>query len=344
MAKRPYIVSPPLTEEDVASEARNGNRKVSNLMKRSGLSRGIVRRIVDDNPSDAVSAPKRQKRNLLPVDIPTPKPPADRAKPKPISKPIVRRIVGAAVLVTAIVFAAGNGFMNFQFGASFGHDESSRMVLGWVVFAADLGALFLFATAGYLREEGHYFLAFLALLSWALCLGLSGGSALGFASGNIADSLQARGSVPEQRDSLTALKKRVVAYREAITETGDQKILENQMNLALGSVPNKNRISSEDCTKPTISAELCRDYNRFHDAYVAAVSRDALDDQITSLTAKIAALAPISSKDPGADQISQMAFGAVTAEQVRSYLVRGLALIISISPGFLLAFVRALLR
>ena len=342
VAKRPYIVSPPLTEEDVISEIRNGNVKVSKLMRMSGFSRYTVRRLVANHaPKDKIKLPARQRLNLIPV---AKLPATSAAKPRPISKPIIRRLIGAAVFFTAIVFAAGNGFMNFQFGASFGHDESSRMVLGWVVFAADLGALFLFATAGYLREEGHYFLAFLALLSWALCLGLSGGSALGFASGNIADSLQARGAVPEQRDSLTALKKRVVAYREAITETGDQKILENQMNLALGSVPNKNRISSEDCTKPTISAELCRDYNRFHDAYVAAVSRDALDEQIASLTAKISALAPISSKDPGADQISQMAFGAVTAEQVRSYLVRGLALIISISPGFILAFVRALLR
>ncbi len=345
MAK-PRLVRPEVPDDVIAQEMSERPYSVSAVQKKYSKTRGEIRSIEKRfGLKKKEVQPSRKGLNLAPVVPPALKPLADAPDPpKPVQKSAGRKLLAVGCLLTAIAFAAANAFMNMQFGASFGQGESDRFVLGAVNVAVDLGSLFLLAAAAYFREDEHYTLLALALLIWALCTGYSACSALGYTSNNVGDSLRARGSVNEQREDMMGQKKRAETYRKAIKETGDQTILENQMTIALGMVPTKNLASSEKCTKPTISATVCYDYNRIKDAYVSAKARDDLDKQIASLTGQLAALPPVSAKDPGAEQISQMSWGAVTAEQVRSYLVRCLALIISMSPGPLLAFARSLWR
>ncbi len=337
---KPYIV---LTEDEMITEIRNGNVNVSNLMSRSGMARGKVRGLI--RKEYPAKPPARKAQNQAPVAPPALTPPADAPDPpKPLQKSFGRRFLAVGCLLTAVSFAAANAYMNAQFGASFGHGESDRYVLGVVNLTVDVGSLILVAVAAYFRGDKQYDLWAAALVLWLLCMIYSACSALGYTSNNVGDSLRARGSVSEQREDMMGQKKRAETYRGAIKETGDARVLENQMALAIGMVPTKNLKSSDNCTKPTISAPLCYDYNRIKDAYVSAKARDDLDKQIASLTGQIAALPPVSAKDPGAEQISQMARGWITADQVRNWLVRCLALIMSVSPGPLLAFARGLWR
>jgi hypothetical protein len=358
MAK-PYIVRPELTEDDVISEIINGPVKISDLMRRSGKTRGELRGLVSKYaPKDKIKLPSRAKLNLLPVAPvraslaeggttlapPAVKPPAAApAPPRPIPSGILQTLIGGGCALIGVALGLCNAIMNCQFGASFGHDWWSCLVLGGVGLAIDGGALLFLPAAGALAEQRRYVLCLAAFLSWLPFVALSTGAAIGFASSNIGDSLQARDSVIQHRRALDTELSRAQAERGKITEDRDPQIIEQQIQIEQGKVPLANWKSSNNCTSVTLSGPFCMALNQERAAKSSAEQRIKLDAKISELSTKIAELPPISAKDPAAEQIAQMAFGLVTTEQVRSYLVRCLAII----PGFasiLLAIARALLR
>lgn len=333
-----------VSQDDVIAEIRTGSFKEASLIKRSGLSRARVRKLIAEHaPTTRIKLPSRK---MLPavVQVPSlpPPVPADAA-------PILPWLIGGVCGLIGAGFCVGNAIMNLRFGVSLATDDTSRWVLGGLSLAIDLGAFVLLAAAEYLWENRRYRwlpppLCLCTFLTWLLCVGLSIGAALGFASSNVGDALQARGTVAEQRVALIEQRSRAETDRRAIGATGNPQVLENQMIVALGSVPTKNRVSSEDCTKPTLSATVCADYNRLKDAYTAAKARADIDTTIATLTMRIAALPAIGTKDSGAEQIAQMSFGLATPEQARNYLMRCFAIISVIGSGLLLAIARSMLR
>lgn len=335
-----------VSQDDVIAEIRTGSFKEASLIKRSGLSRARVRKLIAEHaPATRIKLPSRK---MLPAVVQTPSLPP----PIPVAAqeaPLLPWLIGGVCGLIGAGFCVGNAIMNLRFGVSLATDDTSRWVLGGLSLAIDLGAFVLLAAAEYLWENRRYRwlpppLCLCTFLTWLLCVGLSIGAALGFASSNVGDALQARGTVAEQRVALTEQKTRAETDRRAIGATGNPQVLENQMIVALGSVPTKNRASSKDCSEPTLSAAVCADYNRLKDAYTAAKARSDIDAKIGTLTAQIAALPAIGAKDSGAEQIAQMSFGLATPEQARNYLMRCFAIISVIGSGLLLAIARSMLR
>jgi hypothetical protein len=339
------LVRPKLSEDEVKAIVGTGNFKPSELIEQSGLSRARVRKIIADTPHTKLTMPSRKGTNpVAAAPVSAPKPRASEPPPLPgePQSPIIRRFIGAGILLVAVGFGIGGGIMNYRFGVSFGQDDASRLVLGGLTILIDGGALLLFAAAGYLREQKNS-LWMWALLIWLICWGLSIGAGLGYQSSNIGDSLQSRDSVIQNRRVLVAELSRAEADRGKITEGRDPQAIEQQIQIEQGKVPSKNWASSAYCTSVTLSGPFCMALNQERAAKAAAEQRIELDAKIRKLSTEIAALPPVSAKDPAAEQIAAMSLGFLTAEQVRGYIVRCLAII----PGFasiLLAIARTLLR
>jgi hypothetical protein len=336
-------------KDDVACDLRNGWKSLSALESKHGLSIKIIgdlqKQIDPHHKNKQIKLPSRKGLNLLPVvSPPVAKPSAAApAPPRPIPSGILQTLIGGGCALIGVVLGLCNTLMNYQFGASFGHDWWSCLVLGCVFLAIDGGALLFLPAAGALYEQRRKVLCLAAFLSWLPFLALSTAASLGFASSHIGDSLQARDSVIQHRRALDTELSRAQAERGKITEDRDPQVIEQQIQIEQGKVPLANWKSSNNCTSVTSSGPFCLMLNQERAAKIAAEQRISLDVKIRALSTEIATLPPISAKDPAAEQIAQMAFGLVTTEQVRSYLVRCLAII----PGFasiLLAIARALLR
>jgi hypothetical protein len=340
------VVQPSLTKDEVIVEIKDrGNVNVANLMARSGMTRGVVRGLIRDYAPDKIKLQSRKRLNLIPepeIAEPIPAPPPIPKTPASI----MPRLIGAGCALIALAFGAGNAIMNYRFGASFGQDALSSVILGCLGLAIDGGALLLLPAAGALGEQRRYGLCLMAFLSWFPFVALSTGAAIGFAGSNIGDSLQDRAKVVESREAMKSAINLAQKERLRIMSTDSPEAIEIRIQNERGRLSGNNSLkTSKDCTDITlqISAVVCSTLTQLRLDKVEAENRIRLDDKIHQLAKRLEDVPAIASKDPAAEQISQMSLGLVTPDQVRSYLVRCIAII----PGFaslLLAFARTLLR
>lgn len=351
MAKPLHIVRPQLTEDEIrAALVADGITKVSVVRDKFGLSRAVARRLVaevGETPKAAVKPPAQPKPKpvtVAPTIVNPPEPVPVKPKPSRAS----HRLIGASCGLGGLALGAGGMVMNWCFAYSFGHDVFSSTVLGLIGVAIDWIALWLLPAAGALGEQRRIRwlpapMSVLACVAWLPFVTLSTVAAMGFAGSNIGDSVQAKGDVIQHKERLGAELAAARIKRWQIVENGNPLVLEQQIQIAQGKVPAKNWKDSDHCTNVSASGPFCEELNGLRKAKAMAEGRDQLDKDIHDLTEKISKMPSIAAADPAADQISQMTFGYVTAEQVENYRVRGLAIV----PGFasiLLTFTRALLR
>ncbi len=337
---------------EVLKAINEGNYTIDGLRKKFGISPSRLKRDYGAKSNGRgrpkkpkpVSEPKKLGRPPKAVPIlsspavseasfaPTQPNPKKVHFPQPSApRPLDTLFIGLGFILLSLIGQAVGGWINWHYGYSFGgNDPIVSFACGMIGLVVDGGAWLWLPGARALWRKGNYFWSLIAFLAWLPFLGGSTYAALGFVGVHVGDVLQARGSVPELREGLIEQKERAKADRRAILEISNPDVLENQMNLALGSVPRKNRDSSKDCTEPTLSAAYCADYVRLKGAYTAAKARVELDKTIDDLTAKIAALPAVGSKNPAADQLAQITYGRINPEQAGNYQIRWLGIV----PGF----------
>jgi hypothetical protein len=287
--------------------------------------------------SKPFSKPEKPKPSTAPLaaDPATPKISEFRPRleptrqPEPVRRSLVPFFIGMFLIGFGIAGAVDGAFINWRYSYSFGgNDPYVSFACGVIGLVVDAGATFFLPAVGILARRWSLW-ALVALVAWVPFLLGSVYASLGFVGVNLGDAIQARKAPSTQREILTAQLDRTVKLRNAITEMGDQRMLENQMNLALGRVPRRNRDSSDECKNPTqyFSAGICLEFNILHDRWVSAKSRDDDDGMIAALSAQIKALPPIGSANPSAEQLEQMSGGKISQEQASNYQVRWLAVV-----------------
>ncbi len=329
---------------DVLRAINDGNYTIDGLRKRFRISPSVLKRDYGAK-SNGRGRPKKPKPVSEPKKLG--RPPKDHAIGETAAKTEATRsvtkatpawsptfeifLLGGAFIAAAVMGLSVGGYINWHYAYSFGGaDPVASFACGIISFVVDFGTWgFLPAVRPLWKQKRRALSVVAFVLMWPFLAG-STYAALGFVGVHVGDVLQARGSVPELRDSLTEQKKRAVSDRRAILEISNPDVLQNQMNLALGSVPRKNRESSKDCTEPTLSAAYCADYVRLKGAYTAAKARVELDKTIDALTAQIAALPAIGAANPAADQLAQITYGRINPEQASNYQIRWLGIV----PGF----------
>lgn len=323
-----------------------GNYTLSSLEKQFGISIYLLKKEYGAE-SHGRGRPKQPKPFVEPKRRGRPPkekmdPAIVRPAPKRPAISIMPRLIGVGCGLIALAFGAGNAIMNYRFGASFGQDELSSMILGGLGLAIDGGSLLLLPAAGALGEQRRRGLCLLAFLSWVPFVGLSTVAAMGFSASNIGDNLQGRETIVKRRSDLETELSSAKTERLKITEIRDPASLEQQIQIAQTSVPRVEWTRSSECRSVTISVS-CLDLVRLRESKATALRRVDLDGHIHDLSEKVAALPAVASKDPGADHIAKLSFGLIAPDQVENFRVIGFACMPS-SSGLLLAFARTLLK
>jgi hypothetical protein len=324
-----------LSEDDIIGLFRSGEKQsISNLERRSGLSRGQLRGMEKKYaPAEKIKiqGPKGEKQVWI-----RPAPP--ELPPEPQSSVLFQRAHAWAMMGIALTLAGVGIALNYQFARSLGQTPFASQLMGILGIAIDTASVFLLPVAATFWDQRRFGQFLLSVAMWVLCSGLSLIAGMSFSAANIGDSLQSREIVTQHRKALNSELAIIRLEFAGISE--QRSVAEIDAELAKQRT-GFNWKSSAGCTVITLpdSRRVCDAIMDLEVAKQRAARRFELDGKINEINTQIAALPPIAVKDPGADYMSRLTAGVVDPDSVEGFRVIGFASMPSFA-GLLLMFAR----
>jgi hypothetical protein len=298
------------SNEAIIKRIQDGNWTEAELIRESGLPRGVVRGLIRDygqekkkrikirgprrppvQSAPPVASSQNNAGSLLPERPQTGG--ADTVTRQPLTRIIDKWIL--AGLLGAAGYGAGaiGVLMNWFFAFSYGQNVLLACLAGVIDFCAVL----LPSAAVNLVKERKFWTAVLAFLIWVPCQSFSIVSGFGYSGDNIGAAVAARAAAAQRTTDMKAELQALRVQREAITESRDAKVIESLMSMEWGKVETKNQKSSDNCEHATKdgSATVCAPWLQLKAARDSAIRRDAIDVKMADLSAQIAARPPVTS-------------------------------------------------
>ena len=281
-----------LSQAGVILELSNGNSNVADLMRRSGLSRGVVRGL-------------QRKHGIAPIKLPGEKGPREiwvepPAQALPTESHSSALFSVWALRAIALILAVVGGYQNYQFARSQADGLADSHVTGALGIAIDLVSVVILSASGRLWDRARYGQFGISIVIWLICLGYSLNAGIGFNATTIGDTTQGRESVVRHRAALSEQVAALAAERARITEARAPEAIDIAIQSAQERIPLSNWVSSRKCTDDTVSRPFCAELKQLWAARPAAARRVELDGKISELKEQIAALPPIAVADAGA--------------------------------------------
>lgn len=325
-------------KDDVICELRNGWKSKADLVRRHGLSSDIVAELQQAVDPEQ----KNRKIKILRDRPPKAQPPVVVSVPAaPLSVRFVHRTQDLAIAAIALILAGVGLALNWQFIGSLGQTVLSGYLLGVVGIAIDMTAVFLPARVALLWEQKSRAKSAIAGVVWVICFAISVVSGLSFAATNIGDSLQGRESVVRHRQALLSELATAQQERAVIVESRDPQAIEDLIQLERGRIGSVILSRSKECTDITLlgSTNACTPLKDLRGAKRQAERRIELDSRMRQISGEISSLPSIGLKSPGAQSLSGLLGGLVSAESIETHWVVGIAIMPSLA-GLLLLFAR----
>jgi hypothetical protein len=304
------------SNEAIIKRIQDGNWTEAELIRESGLPRGVVRGLIRDYGQEKKKRIKIRGPRRPPIQSAPPLPNSQNnagsllpERPQTRGADTVTRTLTRTIdqwILAGLIGLVGYGMggvgvvINWNFAFSYGRTPMESYLLAFLAAGMDFCAVLLPSGMVNSLKAHRYGAAMVAFLVWVPCQSFSIVSGYGFSGDNIGATLYARSADAQRTADLKAELQALRAQREAIKEDRDAKVIEQLMLLAWGRIDTKNLKASNNCDNATSdgSAVVCAPWIQLKAARDSAIRRDTIDTKMADLSAQIAARPAVTSSLP----------------------------------------------
>jgi hypothetical protein len=273
------------------------------------------------------------------------RPPKERVVqelPPPPRRSLERVATGTVLFLSGLVLGCLEVSFDWQFYSSMGRTPAMVWSLG--IGGAAIGVMNMLVPASLSDLRDQPGLLWTGRLLALACFGMTVLADVSMSATNIGDTTQIRDDTAKRHSELVLLLKQVEADRKLIP---NPLVLEQQIRVERNSVPLSNLAVTRDCSPEYVTKSwfFCDKLMLLRKSKAEAETKlEKLDAKWKDYSDELKALPAFSSAAPGAEQISSIARGSISVAIVQSVQICVFAVLLALSPGFLLAFARPLLH